>query len=58
MKSSVDFLRPNRLIRSPEARPHFRKLVYGAHINDKVYIMDVSDDIPKGVVTIDQLPYP
>jgi len=45
-KASADFLRPNNLIRTLEARPHFRKLVYGAHINDKVYIMDVSDDIP------------
>ena len=46
-KASVNILRPNKLIRSLEAWPHFRKLVYGAHINDKVNIMDVSNDIPK-----------
>ena len=57
-KASADFLRPNKLIRSLEARPHFRKLVYGAHRNDRVYIMDVSDDILKEVVTTDQMPYP
>ena len=57
-KASADFLRPNKLIRSLETRPHFRKLVYGALINDKVYIMAMSDDILKEVVTIDQLPYP
>ena len=57
-KASADFVRPNKLIRSLEARPHFRKLVYGALINDKVYIMEMSDDILKEVVTIDQLPYP
>ena len=57
-KASADFLRANKLIRSLETRPHFRKLVYGALINDKVYIMEMSDDILKEVVTIDQLPYP